>query len=187
VVVEKFFQHLAALKERANSKTSKRPNVESVAIELAFNRPVVDRVLRLINSSESYNENVNRLWRPITDFLALVNRFLIDCDKEICIDKVGWLNVVLKGGEPLSLDVLSSGERQIVVILGHLAISRELNQERIFIVDEPELSLHLKWQQIFVESIIAANQNSQFVLATHSPAIVMSLREKCVSLDRNSI
>jgi predicted ATPase len=103
------------------------------------------------------------------------------------IDEVGWLFVSAGGSErPQPLDVLSSGERQLVVIFGHLAINREINRAGVFVIDEPEVSLHVRWQEIFVESILEASPGNQFILATHSPAIVMDRDERCVSLDQTN-
>lgn len=186
-VVSKFFTHIEALAKKAaaseNQISSERGVIGDVSIELAFNKPVVDRVLKLIDASETYNKSNKQLWGPINDFLLLVNQFLKDSSKELVIDQVGWLSVRVEGGELRSLDVLSSGERQIVVILGHLAINRELNRAGIFVIDEPELSLHLKWQEIFVNSLLTVSPNNQFILATHSPAIVLDKNSYCVSLD----
>jgi predicted ATPase len=40
----------------------------------------------------------------------------------------------------------------------------------VFIIDEPELSLNVKWQRMLVSSLLAAAKDAQmqFVLATHS-------------------
>jgi predicted ATPase len=156
-------------------------------LELALNKPVVDRVLKLIESSEKYNREIEKLWNPITQFTSLVNRFFADSGKKLMIDEVGWLFVSAGGSErPQPLDVLSSGERQLVVIFGHLAINREINRAGVFVIDEPEVSLHVRWQEIFVESILEASPGNQFILATHSPAIVMDRDERCVSLDQTN-
>lgn len=181
-VLDRFFNHIADLSQKSSKKNFSKDR--DLAVELAFNRPVVDRVLKLIDSSEKYNAKLQKLWTPINEFLELVNRFLIDSEKKLEIDEVGWLNVCVQHDKKRSLDILSSGERQIVVILGHLAITKELNRAGIFIVDEPELSLHLKWQEIFVDSLLKASPNNQFILATHSPAIVLDRDENCVSLDQ---
>ena len=183
-VVSKFFTHIEALARKA-SMPGKEKTIEigDVAIELAYNKPVVDRVLKLIDSSEIYNKSINQIWGPINDFLSLVNQFLSDSHKELVIDQVGWLYVKVEGNELRSLDVLSSGERQIVVIFGHLAINRELNRAGIFVIDEPELSLHLRWQQIFVDSLLTVSPKNQFILATHSPAIVMTKSDHCSPME----
>jgi len=183
-LVDKFFKHISMLGEREAKSEDGHSIFSDSLLGLALNKPVVDRVLKLIESSEKYNREIEKLWNPITQFTTLVNRFFADNGKKLAIDEVGWLYVNIGDAiAPQPLDVLSSGERQLVVIFGHLAINREINRAGIFVIDEPEISLHLKWQEIFVESILAASPNNQFILATHSPAIVLDLDKRCVSLD----
>lgn len=184
-LVDKFFQHLSRLGERELKSEDRSSGFPDGLIELALNKPVVDRVLKLIESSERYNREIERLWNPITRFTTLVNRFFQDNGKRLSIDEVGWLYISIGDSPtPQPLDVLSSGERQLVVIFGHLAINREINRAGIFVVDEPEISLHLKWQEIFVDSMLEASPGNQFILATHSPAIVLDKDDLCVSLDK---
>jgi hypothetical protein len=186
-LVDKFFRHISKLASRDTTSPEKSGPVPDDLLELALNKPVVDRVLKLIESSEKYNREIEKLWNPITQFTSLVNRFFADSGKKLMIDEVGWLFVSAGGSErPQPLDVLSSGERQLVVIFGHLAINREINRAGVFVIDEPEVSLHVRWQEIFVESILEASPGNQFILATHSPAIVMDRDERCVSLDQTN-
>ncbi len=78
------------------------------------------------------------------------------------------------------LSALASGERQLLNMIGHLILNPDLRQSGVFMIDEPELSLHIAWQERFVDAITAANPNIQFIMATHSPAIVLDRDEKCV-------
>lgn len=48
---------------------------------------------------------------------------------------------------------LSSGERQIFVLITHLFFNPAIGRENVLLIDEPELSLHLKWQRQFVTAI----------------------------------
>jgi predicted ATP-binding protein involved in virulence len=67
-------------------------------------------------------------------------------------------------------------------MLAHLSLNKRLSQSGVFIVDEPELSLHIGWQEQFVNAIQQANPNVQFILATHSPAIILERIDNCRSL-----
>ena len=71
------------------------------------------------------------------------------------------------------------------MILTHLAFNPAAQQANVFIIDEPELSLHVQWQEIFVESVISSNSEIQFVMATHSPSIILKRTKKCVDLSKN--
>jgi len=52
-------------------------------------------------------------------------------------------------------------------MIAHLIFEEAQKSSGIFIIDEPELSLHIAWQEIFVHSIMQASPNTQFILATN--------------------
>ena len=71
--------------------------------------------------------------------------------------------------EPVKLTQLSSGEKQIVSLFSKLYL--ESDEESIVIIDEPELSLSIKWQQMLLPDIMRS-QNCKFLLTvTHSPFV----------------
>lgn len=75
-------------------------------------------------------------------------------------------------GEPLSAYKLSSGEKQMLVIL--LTVLVEDGQPYVLFMDEPEISLHVEWQQKLISLIRLLNPNVQIILTTHSPAVIMN-------------
>ena len=53
-------------------------------------------------------------------------------------------------------------------------------------IDEPELSLHPKWQQRIVDVYRKIGKNNQIIIATHSPHILGSVKKKNIMLlDKN--
>ena len=86
-------------------------------------------------------------------------------------------------GKNRNINFLASGERQILIMLCHLYLNKELPKNGIFIIDEPELSLHLLWQEKFVDEIIKAKPDLQIILATHSPAIIQNRDDKYIPLN----
>lgn len=88
----------------------------------------------------------------------------------------------LPSGESASIYYLSSGERQLFVLITTLMFVEDRKQANILIIDEPELSLHMKWQEMFVDSLVAANRDVQLILATHSPSIIYDKDSYCVDL-----
>lgn len=75
-------------------------------------------------------------------------------------------------GETLSPYQLSSGEKQMLVIL--LTVLVEDRQPYVLFMDEPEVSLHVEWQQRLIDCIRELNPNVQIILTTHSPAVIMN-------------
>lgn len=65
---------------------------------------------------------------------------------------------------------LSSGEKQLLIIF----ISTLIQNNRKFLVfwDEPEISLHIGWQQQLINTMRELNPNMQLIIATHSPALL---------------
>ncbi|MDD7318491.1 MAG: AAA family ATPase [Prevotella sp.] len=75
-------------------------------------------------------------------------------------------------GETLVPYQLSSGEKQMLVIL--LTVLVEDRQPYILFMDEPEVSLHVDWQERLINIILDMNPNVQVILTTHSPAVIMN-------------
>jgi len=69
-----------------------------------------------------------------------------------------------------SISGLSSGEKQLIIILGEALLQQ--SSPWVYIADEPELSLHVKWQENLINNLRKLNPNSQILCATHSPDVV---------------
>ncbi|MGL4852717.1 MAG: AAA family ATPase [Phocaeicola sp.] len=74
-------------------------------------------------------------------------------------------------GDLLSPYQLSSGEKQILVIL--LTVLVQDQKPGVLFMDEPEVSLHIEWQQKLIRLIRELNPVVQIILTTHSPAVIM--------------
>lgn len=70
---------------------------------------------------------------------------------------------------PISWKNLSSGEKQLVIIL--LTVLMERGKDSILIMDEPEISMHITWQSQLLDWIFKLNSNVQVIMSTHSPSI----------------
>lgn len=151
--------------------------------EWIINKPQADRILEHLRLLDEYIVNRDALRDPITRFLSLVNSFLAQTKKVVSVASTGQLNVKINGGgDPRQITALSSGERQLLVMLAHLSLNPNLVGSGVFIVDEPELSLHIDWQEKFVDAIREANPKVQLILATHSPAIILDRDDACRNL-----
>ena len=60
----------------------------------------------------------------------------------------------------------------MLVIL--LTVLVENEEPYVLFMDEPEISLHIEWQQRLIETILNLNPNVQIILTTHSPAVIMN-------------
>ena len=87
-------------------------------------------------------------------------------------------------GDKFDINELSSGEKQL--FLRTLAIKMLNPENSIILIDEPELSLHPKWQQQIVDVYKKIGKNNQIIIATHSPHILGSVKkENIILLDRS--
>ncbi|MFH4963675.1 ATP-binding protein [Gaetbulibacter sp. M235] len=81
-------------------------------------------------------------------------------------------------GKTMSINQLSSGEKQIVFRGGFLLKDKGVSKGATFLIDEPEISLHPKWQiEIldFYKRVInesSSEESSQMIFSTHSPFII---------------
>ena len=80
---------------------------------------------------------------------------------------------------------MSSGEKQLLTFFANLIFNVDRKSSGIFVVDEPELSLHLSWQKIFVDKAININNNIQLIFATHAPEIIGRYRDKMFRLEKS--
>lgn len=144
--------------------------------------PSVQSFAKVIEEVKKYTAKRDTARKDFDDFLILVNKFLNSGGKEIQFDKTGQLAFKISDlPETRPIGTLSSGEAQIFVILSHLMFNPQADKANVFIVDEPELSLHILWQELFVSSILSANPRIQFILATHSPSIIQDRTKSCRS------
>ncbi len=110
-------------------------------------------------------------------FTRLINQFLQD--KQLMGVDQKTFRVLVKGakGQQFSLDALSSGEKQIVLMLGE--IQRRIRRGSLLLLDEPEIHLHPRWQRILVRALtdLASQYAAQFIITTHSEEIANAVFE----------
>ena len=87
------------------------------------------------------------------------------------------------------METFSTGEKQIIYRVGHLLKDLENLDGALILIDEPETSLHPKWQKKYVQFLmdVFVRLNIQFVIATHSPYILQGMRDGnsvCYKIDR---
>lgn len=180
--VAKDYEELAP-KEKAEDLSMKRLEIISKWYQ---NGPQLKRIDDIIKYSQEYQTKVAELRAPFKKLENLTANFLKEGRKELKIEADGEIKVKVKNSKSSNIYGLSSGEKQIIIMIAHLIFEEAQKPSGIFIIDEPELSLHIAWQEIFVQSIMEASPNTQFILATHSPSIIAKVdREKhCQDLNK---
>ena len=152
-----------------------------------INRSQLEKIDKIIKYAEEYASNIQNLKAPITRFVTSVNLFFEECGKEIEVDERGEIKIKIKNTKKSnSIFDLSSGEKQLILLLAHIAFHKRNKDASIAIIDEPELSLHITWQEIFIDALLHASPDTQFIIATHAPAIVAKpeRKEMCEDLTK---
>lgn len=168
----------ASSKMQESSKNNMQELVSAVA-NWMFVSAQLDMVDKVIQYANEYYQEIQKIKEPIVHFQDSVNSFFAETGKEIKIEESGDIKVYIKNAlKENSIYDLSSGEKQIVIMLAHLALYKQFDNAPIFIIDEPEVSLHIAWQEIFVDALLQAAPDMQFILATHAPAIISKTERK---------
>lgn len=113
-------------------------------------------------------EQAAYIQKRITHFLEIVNKLFVDSHKTIEI--VNSQLAVKQNNEYLSLDKLSSGEKQMLLITLKTFLTHE--QPAVLFMDEPEISMHITWQNQLIDVLRELNPNAQLFITTHSPSVL---------------
>lgn len=76
--------------------------------------------------------------------------------------------------DTINSNLLSAGEKQMLSFIAY----NIFYQDTIFIIDEPELSLHVDWQRQLLPTLMKQGTSNQFIIATHSPFIYSKYPDK---------
>ena len=122
----------------------------------------------LKNEGVVTKENYSQIYARKTLFDNLVNGAFKETGKVLDNDSEK-LRFIIDGKLSIEANQLSSGEKQLLIIL--LTVLLEDGQEYVLMMDEPEISLHISWQYELLNWILELNPNVQLILTTHSPSI----------------
>ncbi|MBE7691251.1 AAA family ATPase [Tenacibaculum piscium] len=179
--IERYFSNLKSILNQVNKKDKEK----TLDILYITNVNQFRKIKELIKEFEDFENKSKRFFVSLKQYLDTVNLFLRDSAKEIYFDKrtsklkFRILNKNYNSiQENREIENLSSGEKQILILFTYIKFNNKLG--KLFIIDEPELSLHPKWQENFLQGIkTIMPSNTQLLFATHSPAIVGKNKEFC--------
>ena len=113
-------------------------------------------------------------------FERIVNRRF--AQKRLDVDPVRGIEFVTPHGIRLKPEDLSSGEKHVFLLLYRLLFL--VQPDSLILIDEPELSMHVFWQQEFLSDLdaILGEANVDILIATHSPQIIHDRWDLAVEL-----
>lgn len=99
--------------------------------------------------------------------------------------------------EELRIEQLSDGYKAVLAVVSDIAkrlamanpeLENPLHGEAIILIDEIDLHLHPKWQKTIVSDLKRTFPNCQFIVTTHSPFIIQSLRkDELINLESDEL
>ena len=129
-----------------------------------------------LESIEARLDAVSSLQSKLSNFVSWMNRFLKD--KNVTLRLPQGIEIFTDDGQLLPPEFLSSGEQHLLLLLASTLYAQE--RPSLFIIDEPELSLNMKWQRQLLNALTECTSggSTQFILATHSFEILASHQEQ---------
>lgn len=147
------------------------------------------KVHALVADYEELQAERARIFKPRDSFLNILNE-LFEGKKNISISEKNEITFSTElrfnsskeaKRKDIMLEELSSGEKQLLIILGEALLQQ--SEACVYIADEPELSLHVFWQEELTKAISQLNKNAQIIFATHSPDIVGGHADKIIDME----
>ena len=186
---KQFIPSLGEIKEKIRSIAEKtesyvsmgfisKPDYQSVlSIIDKVQQKDIESVCNILSPYIEMQENklsaLDDLVETISHFNNSLNNYLYRKTISYSVSK-GFEIKPLGMKETIDLKNLSSGEKQLIILFS--MVIRKSEECPIIIIDEPEISLNIKWQRMLMDTLqyFVKNSNTQFIIATHSFELLSS-------------
>ncbi|MEI7636420.1 MAG: AAA family ATPase [Syntrophus sp. (in: bacteria)] len=182
VKLQKKLDNIKALKERLceagilsksaakSARITSKMNLEILnVLSLHFNDEAMQlaKLEGLLTQIELFRDNINSKLDGKKIVVTRTKGFLV-------IDTIRETEIPLRG--------LSSGEQHEIVMIFDLIFN--VTAGTLVLIDEPELSLHVEWQDTFVKDVVNAAEIGGYktIITTHSPAIIQDVLDWTIDL-----
>jgi len=164
-IIERVFEYIHGINQLKKDKLKKilfrednEGNINNILIE-SF-KPFIDQ----------YRLEALPVEEKIKKFANIVNKYMVH--KQINFDKNDFKFKIKIGNNEQVLDekLLSSGEKHIFSVFSNLVFNQK--ESIHLLIDEPELSLSINWQKMFIEDITGFEKVKNLIFVTHSPYVI---------------
>ncbi len=172
---EQLKEHIVALQDKRNDLRAigLLPTTDSAALDASSIDSLETHHAAVMNLYVKDSEEKLTVLECLSEKIKLLLKIINSKfqGKELRIDEKKGFIIIGKGGE-IDPALLSSGEQHELVMFYDLIFKVEPNT--LVMIDEPELSLHVTWQNKFIDELkeIVAHSKFDVLIATHSPTIV---------------
>ena len=153
-----------AMRDKRKSSNALTQDLEFYMFDMKTGPSMMYYRMSMIDASA---EKQAEMKARIEDFRSVINGLFQETEKHIEIE--GNKFNIVSMGQILPIDALSSGEKQILLIM--LRVFLLEGKESYVLLDEPENSLDISWQYKLIDTLTKLNPNAQFFITTHSPSI----------------
>lgn len=172
-------EHLKELESR-NAKFSEYGLTPKLEIDklidlLSLAKPrdasLLETILRpYLDGHNARLDALSQTQATIEQFVSTIAEFF--SEKELTFSLGNGVEITSSVGRPLKPELLSSGEKQLLLLFCNAITARR--DGTVLIIDEPEISLNVKWQRKLINSLLGClgGVRAQIMMATHSIEIL---------------
>ncbi|CAK2394451.1 Chromosome segregation protein SMC [Vibrio crassostreae] len=151
-------------------------------------REITDKIESLSKVKQEINASSTIVKNAISEFIDISNIRTVERD--------GYTKILLdKCSTTIEVSQLSQGEKSLFTLVGDIArrlvllnpgVGKDaLNGSGVIIIDEVDLHLHPKWQQEILTKLSIIFPNVQFIVTTHSPQILSTVKHDSIHIIEN--
>ncbi len=143
----------------------------------------IENQIRLRENPEHIDKGLDTVRKAIQTFINGFSKPYVDRKDGYEILKIK------KQDQELIINQLSDGERMMIGIAADIAmrlhianpnVNQPLSGKGVVLIDEIEQHLHPSWQRTIIPNLRRTFPNIQFILTTHSPQVLSSLKKENV-------
>ena len=178
--MEKVFNSVNADILSEEEKNDIKEKLKNIIEQNKDNNEYDNIVLYFYNKLYDRYKEIKNDEKDILGYFEICNKYLNN-KKLVYMEEEFRYKIIVDNKEDveITLSDLSSGEKQIILIFAYLYLLND-NDKIVFIIDEPELSLSIKWQKEFLLDISNSPKCAGLIAATHSPFIFQNDLDKYV-------
>lgn len=202
----------AEIMKKVNVTQGESVSLLSNKIKLMFrNENHLDTLKSIDKKLEVLRNEINVLNEPLDKLKSSINHFMpqfkVGFDEKVYFNRIDDTNIdeeldeseveigytyeydnsyeyeetseVIEPTNQLTINNLSAGEKQLLTFVSY----NIFHNDTIFFIDEPELSLHVDWQNKLFSLLKEQNPSNQFIISTHSPFIYSLFPDKELIID----
>ncbi len=146
------------------------------------NTSIIIKVLNpYLESLNKKLEAMAEVYGRVDSFVNIINRFLIN--KKLTYGLHSGMVITADDGTVLEPIMLSSGERHLLLLFCNSLIA--MDRPSILMIDEPEISLNIKWQRKLINFLLECSGDSpvQYLFATHSIELLAQHKSQVIKLE----